>query len=245
MSSKKYIIGTSGWNYPHWKGVFYPEDIPRKKWFAYFAERFNTVEVNYSFYSWPKAETLQRWRENSPSGFKFTMKAPRLITHLKKLKETEEYVKNFYELTSHLKEKCGAQLFQLPPSYTLTENNWNKLEKFLQSLDGRKDNVVEFRSPAWWREDVYELLKENKVGFCIVNGLDMPQDTPITGKVAYFRFHGDNYGGNYSSEKLKEYAEIMKKMECEKIYAYFNNDIGGHAVFNAQELMKKIYNGYT
>jgi len=234
--STKYIIGTSGWNYPHWKGVFYPENIPKNQWFSYFAERFDTVEVNYSFYNWPKPEILQRWRQNSPFHFKFTMKAPRVITHLKKLKGTEEYVKNFYKLTSNLKEKGGAHLFQLPPSYILTENNWNKLKKFLESLDGRKDNVVEFRSSQWWREDVYELLKKNKVGFCVVNGLNMPEDTPVTAKLAYFRFHGDNYGGSYSSEELRKYAEIIKKMECEKIYVYFNNDIRGHAVSNAQEL---------
>lgn len=238
--STKYIIGTSGWNYPHWKGIFYPEYLPKNQWFSYFAKEFDTVEVNYSFYNWPKAETLQRWYRQTPSHFKFTMKAPRVITHLKKLKETDQYVKNFYELTSHLKEKCGAHLFQLPPSYTLTENNWNKLEKFLNTLDGRKDNVVEFRSPEWWRKDVYELLKKNKVNFCIVNGLDMPQDTPLTGQVAYFRFHGDNYGGNYSPEEIQKYAETMKGMECEKIYIYFNNDIGGYAVSNAQELKKEL-----
>jgi uncharacterized protein YecE (DUF72 family) len=238
--STQYIIGTSGWNYPHWKGVFYPEDIPKKDWFSYFAEQFDTVEVNYSFYNWPKRETLQRWRQQAPAHFRFTMKAPRVITHLKKMKETEEYVKNFYELTSNLKEKCGAHLFQLPPGYTLTENNWNKLEKFLSSLDGRKDNVVEFRSRQWWREDVYELLKKNKVGFCIVNGLDMPEDTPITSRIAYFRFHGDDYGGRYSAEEIRKYAEIMKRIDCDKIYVYFNNDIGGYAPINARELREEI-----
>jgi uncharacterized protein YecE (DUF72 family) len=172
------------------------------------------------------------------------MKAPRLITHLKKLKETEEYVKNFYELTANLKEKCGAHLFQLPPAYTLTENNLEKLEKFLRSLDKKRDNVVEFRSPQWWREDIYELLKKHNAGFCIVNGMDMPQEAPVTADIAYFRFHGDNYGSKYSGQEIKKYARIMEKMEVKKIYAYFNNDIEGYAPINARELIKEVYNGY-
>lgn len=234
--AKQYLIGTSGWNYRHWKGNFYPEDIKKKDWFSYFAKTFDTVEVNYSFYNWPKKEVLERWKDNSPNGFKYTMKAPRLITHLKKLKGVEKLVRDFYDLTSALGNKCGCHLFQLPPSFVYNENNVDKLKKFLDSLDGRKDNAIEFRHSSWWCDEIYRLLKKYNVGFVMVDGLGMPNDTVITGDIAYLRLHGENYGGNYSKKVLKEYADTLKKKKCKKVYVYFNNDDQGYAPKNALEL---------
>jgi len=111
----EYLVGTSGWNYDHWKGRFYPEDLSKKGWFDFYAKAFNTVEVNYSFYRWPSEKTMTGWYERAPEDFKFTLKAPRTITHVKKIVNVEKWVKDFYGLTALLKEKAGCHLFQLPP----------------------------------------------------------------------------------------------------------------------------------
>ncbi|MFO8016429.1 MAG: DUF72 domain-containing protein [Candidatus Woesearchaeota archaeon] len=236
----KYLIGTSGWNYQHWKKRFYPEDIPKKDWFSHYARNFNTVEVNYSFYRWPSEKTMRKWHDDAPHDFSFTMKAPRTITHIRKLKNVERQVKDFYKLTSLLKDKCGCHLFQLPPSMSFERDNLARLKDLLEALDGRKDNAIEFRHKSWWDPEVYGLLKQYNAAFCIVSGLGMPKDLEATADTAYFRFHGEGYSTRYSAHEIKEYAERMEKLKCRKIYAYFNNDYNAYAVKNAQELRKEI-----
>jgi uncharacterized protein YecE (DUF72 family) len=233
---KSVYVGTSGWNYDHWDGRFYPEDIPKKRWFEFYSQEFSTVEVNYSYYRWPKEKTIRNWHDRAPTGFKFTMKAPRLITHVKRLKEVESYVKDFYALTSLLKEKSGCHLFQLPPSFQRTEENLHRLKTFLDSLDKRRDNAVEFRHTSWWDQDIYDLMTEQKVSFCTVSGLDMPDDTVVTDTTAYFRFHGKRYSTRYSEDDMKEYAKRIAELEADKVYCYFNNDANAYAIANAREL---------
>lgn len=237
---KKIFIGTSGWNYPHWKGSFYPSDVPQKRWFEHYCRNFKTVEINYSFYQWPKEDTLKKWFDESPDGFKFTMKAPRTITHVKKLIDSPEYVNRFYSLTKILKTKMGCHLFQLPPSFNKTEHNLEKLKTFLEALDSRKDNAVEFRHKDWWSKAVFDLFKENKISFCIVAGLGMPDDIIYTYKTSYFRFHGDNYSSDYSGAAIKKYAEKISDFKGIKVYVYFNNDINAYAPRNALQLKRKL-----
>lgn len=241
IDGKQYHIGTSGWNYKHWQEVFYPKEIPKDKWFDFYADHFNTVEINYSFYRWPSKEILEKWRERAPKNFYFTLKSPRIITHTKKFKDVEKQVEDFYDVTDILKNKMACHLFQAPPSFKYTDNNFEKLEKFFKSLNKRKQNVIEFRDPSWWRNETYDLLRKYNIIFCIVSGLGMPDTVVATNKdIAYFRFHGQEYGGNYSNETLLRYADIFRKLEAEKIYAYFNNDIGGFAPKNASELLRMI-----
>lgn len=230
----KVLTGTSGWNYDHWKGVFYPEDIAKKDWFGYFITQFNTVEINYSFYRWPSSQTMKKWYENSPKDFIFTMKAPRIITHVKKLNDVENSVKDFYNLTSLLKKKLGAHLFQLPPSFKNNEENLDKLMKFLKILDKKKENVIEFRDPGWWRESIFDLFKKEKVVFCSVNGLDMPKDIIKTTDMIYNRLHGEDYTVNYKNRELKKIAGKIKQNKPKKVYAYFNNDYNAYAPNNAK-----------
>lgn len=236
--SKEHIIGTSGWNYDHWKGVFYPEDIAKKNWFDYYVNFFPSVEINYSFYRWPKEKTLSKWVENAPSGFKYTLKAPRIITHRKRLHDTETKVREFYDLTKKLKRHTGCHLFQLPPSFGKTERNLNRLKEFLDSLDSRKDNAVEFRDNSWWDDEIYELFEDYKVTYCTVSGLGMPDDVVVTSDTAYFRFHGSDYSTKYTDLQLSEWAHKMKNQKCKRIYAYFNNDFAGYAPANAKKLME-------
>jgi len=238
--AERYFIGTSGFNYRHWKGKFYPKEISQKDWLSFYSKNFNTVEINYSFYRWPSQKTIKRWYESSPENFKFTLKAPRTITHIRQIKNTEKWVKNFYKLSSLLKEKFGCILFQLPPKMGFDLKNFEKLKKFLKSLDRKKENVIEFRDESWWNEEIYNLLEEQNVCFCIVNGLGMPKDIILTSNIAYFRFHGAHYSTCYSKREMKDYASEMKKLKVKKIFAYFNNDAMAFAVRNANELKNFI-----
>ncbi len=238
--TKEYLIGTSGWNYDHWKGRFYPEGLAKKDWLGHYAEHFNTVEVNYSFYRWPSEKTMKKWFEEAPDDFRFTMKAPRLITHIKRLNNIESKISDFYELTGLLKGKKGCHLFQLPPSFKLDDENLHRVSGLARALDGRKDNAVEFRDKSWWDERVYDLLKRRSVSFCSVSGLEMPGETVLTGDTAYFRFHGVRYSTKYSDRELEEYAGRMKGLKCSRVYAYFNNDARGYAVENALKLKELL-----
>ncbi len=238
--AKKYFIGTSGWNYPHWKDKFYPSDILKKNWFNYYCENFNTVEINYSFYQWPAKDTLKKWFDESPADFKFTVKAPRTITHIKKLVDSRQYVDRFYALTKVLKRKMGCHLFQLPPSFSKTSRNLEKLKEFLEALDARKDNAVEFRHRDWWSKEIFDLLKEHKITFCVVAGLKMPEDIVYTYDTSYFRFHGDNYASEYSRDTLKNYARSINDFRGKKVYAYFNNDMNAYAPHNALQLKNQL-----
>jgi len=238
----EYLVGTSGWNYDHWKGKFYPEDVAKKGWFGFYAKAFDTVEVNYSFYRWPSEKTMTGWYERAPREFKFTLKAPRTITHVKKIVNVEKWVKDFYKLTALLKEKAGCHLFQLPPSLRCTDDNVELLKKFLRALDRGRDNAVEFRHKSWWDEKVYDLLRQHGATFCVVSGLGLPDDVVSTHDVAYFRFHGERYSTRYPKAAIREYAEAMKKLACRKVYAYFNNDAEAYAVANAKELRQALEN---
>lgn len=236
----KLLIGTSGWNYDHWKERFYPKDIPKKHWFGYYSTQFDTVEINYSFYRWPSDKTVKNWHKISDEGFIFTMKAPRIITHVKKLNEVEKWVRDFYELISLLKNKQGAILFQLPGSFKYNKDNFDKLKIFLNLLDKKKDNVVEFRDKSWWREEIYELFRKEKTIFCSVSGHGMPEDIIKTTDSLYVRFHGKDYTVDYSQKELKKYAKKIKEASPNKVYAYFNNDYNAYAPKNAQELRRLL-----
>ena len=183
----KFHVGTSGWSYLHWRARFYPINLNNYKWLEYYAKHFNTTEVNMTFYRWPKENMLKNWYKRTPSHFSFTLKAPKIITHIKKLTGIKKIVRDFYTLADLLKEKLACILFQLPPSLKF---NKDKLQHFLNTLDKNYNNVIEFRHPSWWQEDTYNLLMNHKIIFCVVSASQLPQDIIITSNVCYFRFHG-------------------------------------------------------
>jgi uncharacterized protein YecE (DUF72 family) len=203
------------------------------------APRSKTVEVNMTFYRFPKPETLRSWVERTPADFTLTLKANRQITHLKKLRNVQGDVRSFYHLADFLREKLGCILFQLPPSITL---DLELVEEFLAALSPAYRNVVEFRHESWYTAEVSELLRARGVTFCAVSSTQVPPAVNATSPVAYFRFHGlaGGYRYNYSDEELQAWARTIKAVKAEDCYIYFNNDYQAHAVRNALKLAEYL-----
>ncbi|RLJ03148.1 MAG: DUF72 domain-containing protein [Candidatus Aenigmatarchaeota archaeon] len=228
-------IGCSGWFYPHWHGSFYPSELKQSRWFKYYSEKFNTVELNSTFYHFPKESTARNWHRSSPKGFVYTLKVNRIITHLKRFVGTKRLINDFYRIGERLEEKMGCFLFQLPPSLHFTEK---KLHEILSQLDPEKRNVLEFRHQSWFNDDVYRELKKNGIIFCSVSAPKLPDDLIKTGKDIYIRFHGRDrwYSHNYSDEELESWAERILKSRAVNVWCYFNNDFNAYAPKNAMKL---------
>lgn len=238
---RKWRIGCSGFSYKHWKGGFYPDGVPQRKWFEYYCQFFNTVELNVTFYRFPKVETLQGWYDRAPDDFVFTVKAPRLITHYKKFLNAKREMHDFYNaVAGGLHDKLGTILFQLPPNLLYSEDN---LSRIIGSLDPSFSNVIEFRHESWWRKDVYQLLKENNITFCGISYPDLPDDVIKTAPVMYYRFHGvpQLYRSPYTLAQMKDISEKIKgQRSVSEVYIYFNNDIEVSAIHNALTFQRLV-----
>lgn len=233
----KFHLGCSGWYYQGWENLFY-KDLPKNQWFKFYAQNFNTVELNSPFYHFPKLSTAKTWYRNAPDDFVYSVKANRMITHLKKFKGTKKIVDDFYKVVSELREKLGCVLFQLPPN---VHYHKEKLKEIIKQLNPKYKNVLEFRHPSWWNKETYELLKDNNIIFCIVSGPGLPEDFIKTSKDIYIRLHGKSwYDYNYSKKELREYAQKIKKAKAKTAWAYFNNDYYAYAPKNCLELMKLL-----
>jgi len=232
-------IGTSGWSYPHWRGLFYPEDLPAKDWFGYYGRQFCTVEINMTFYRYPNPETLKGWMEKAPPGFTFGFKANRRITHIKRIKDVGPELRYFYILADNLKKKLGCILFQLPPSIRL---DLPLLRDFIETLSPDYKNVIEFRHVSWFDEKTYDLLRERGVIFCNASSAKVPHTAIKTADTVYFRFHGltGGYMYRYTDEELAEWADRIRKTEAAEAFAYFNNDYEARAVENARTLARLL-----
>jgi len=235
--------GTSGWSYQDWKGKFYPEKLSQAKWFGHYAQTFNSVEVNATFYRWFEEKTYQNWQQKAPEGFKYVIKLPRGITHQKLLKEIEDYAERFEGLVAHLGNKLGMLLMQLPPKMPY---NPERIDKALSAFKHPEKLAVEFRSAEFFTEEISDILKKHGATFCIVDSPDIKPIPALTSKTAYLRFHGHTewYKDSYSPEQLENFKEICQNLieqGAEKLYLFFNNNIGGHAPFNAQDMMNLTY----
>jgi len=232
-------IGTSGWHYKHWLGLFYPEKLPAGEMLAFYGRHFDTVELNNTFYHLPSPSTFDSWREGSPEKFLFAVKGSRFITHMKKLKDPVSSTKKFFAGAERLQSKLGPILFQLPPRWHL---DLQRLAQFLEALPKENRYAFEFRDQSWHVPEVYQLLHRRNAAFCIYDFSGTPTPLEITARFAYLRFHGAGYSGSYSSRALRTWAERIRKWRDERldVYAYFNNDIGGHAITNAQQLKEML-----
>lgn len=241
MGVKRIHIGTSGWHYKHWLGNFYPPGMRSQEFLDYYSRRLRTAEINNSFYHLPAGKTLAAWRENTPAGFLFTMKASRYLTHMKKLKDPEEPLRTFLQTADVLGPKLGAVLFQLPPRWRC---NIERLKAFLDILPGQYRYTFEFRDPSWFCPPVYEALAEKNAALCFyhLDGFLSPRE--VTADFVYVRLHGPGraYQGRYGKEELGGWAGAFAAWHRQgrEIFCYFDNDENGYAVVNAMELLDMV-----
>lgn len=231
-------IGCSGFYYKEWKEAFYPSGLPQKQWFQYYARHFNTIEINSSFYRQPSPKSFLTWYNDSPDDFLFTVKAPRSITHYKRFNDAKEELNSFYEVINDgLKEKLGCVLFQMPPSFSFTED---RLELVLSGLRKGFNNVFEARHISWWDAGVLQKFREQHITF---SGISYPSDLPenVIQDIdpVYYRFHGKPvlYKSEYSYNELKDFADRIKD-SSKQVYVYFNNTWGGAALKNSRQLIE-------
>jgi len=231
-------IGTSGYSYKHWHGPFYAKG--ERDEFAHFIKHFNSVELNNTFYGYPRDTSISKWYERAPSNFVYAVKANQLITHRKKLKAVPEAL-DFLRLVSGLKEKLGPILFQLPPMWNV---NVERLESFLKELPTNHTYTFEFRNRTWHTEEVYKVLRKYNAGFCIYD-FDFYMSEPIlTSKMIYLRFHGPRhpYADSYSNEFLENWAAwaVEKHRNGFDVFCYYDNDNRGYAVKNALYMREQV-----
>ena len=234
-------IGCSGWQYKHWRGDFYRADLPLKRWFEHYASVFDTVEINNTFYRLPEAKTFADWGKHAPPRFLFAVKASRFLTHMKKLKDPEEPIERLFSRMRALKRHLGPVLYQLPPGWKLDRS---RLEHFLQALPRDARHVIEFRDPSWYADEVFELLERHRIALCLHDMRGSATGRSRVGPFVYVRFHGASgrYAGDYPHERLRGWAEWLRAQLAAgaDVYAYFNNDVGGHAPRNAVTLRRLV-----
>jgi len=234
-------IGCSGWIYRHWRELFYPAKLAQKNWFGFYSGTFRTVELNTSFYHLPKPETFEKWRDQAPEGFRYAVKAPRFITHMKKLKGCDEPVEEFLSRARKLGETIGPILYQLPPRWGC---NVQRLEEFIELLPADLTHVFEFRETSWITEEVLALLDARNVSFCVHDMTGSATPRWASGPIAYIRFHGGvgKYWGRYSDEGLLSWTDwiVEQAGRGRDVWCYFNNDIHGHAIHDALTLRAMV-----
>jgi uncharacterized protein YecE (DUF72 family) len=230
-------IGTSGWEYRHWVGDFYPRELARDRRLEYYADRFDTVELNNSFYRLPDASVFAAWSRRVPNGFSFAVKASRYLTHRRRLREPEEPLARLWSRAERLGRHLGPMLYQLPPRW---RPNHERLTAFLAVLPPDRAQAIEIRDRRWYGPELTALLDDAGIALCLH---DMPGSaaTPRrVGPFVYVRFHGagERYGGTYSAQRLTAWAERIGRWTDEgwPVWAYLNNDIGGHAIRDAERL---------
>jgi uncharacterized protein YecE (DUF72 family) len=232
-------IGCSGWQYAHWRGNFYPDDAPKGRWLEHYAEAFDTVEVNNSFYRLPEAATFRSWRSRVKPGFVFAVKASRFLTHLKKLNDPEEPIERFFARAEALGPALGPVLYQLPPRWPLTPSSFARLEHLVRILPPRHQHAVEFRDPSWYAPDVLRLLDRHGLTLCLHDMPGSATGRDAVGSFTYVRFHGTSrYAGSYGDAALAEWADWLaaRARAGVPVFVYFNNDTGGHAPRDARRL---------
>lgn len=234
-------IGTSGWQYDDWQGIFYPVGLPKNQWFSYYAQHFDTVEVNNTFYNLPSHDTFDAWHDQAPPGFRYALKFSRYGTQMKKLKGPDATIGRFMERAQRLKSFLGPVLVQLPPHW---KRNAERLEGFLAAAPAGVRWAVEFRDASWLHDEVFGILRRYGAALVIHDLID---DHPkeATADWVYLRFHGVDYSHDYSPQALAGIAGwaggfLRQGLD---VYAYFNNDYHGYAVNNARDLRRYMEDG--
>jgi uncharacterized protein YecE (DUF72 family) len=234
-------IGCSGWQYRHWRGRFYPRDLPVADWLEHYALTFDTVELNNSFYRLPEADAFAAWARRVPAGFVFAVKASRYLTHLKRLREPAEPLDRLWSRATRLGTHLGPMLYQLPPRWAC---DMARLREFVERLPRHRLQAIEFRDASWYRPEVFSVMADARVALCLH---DMPgsatKPDPV-GPFVYLRFHGaaGKYRGGYSGQALRAWADRLASWAEDglRCHVYFNNDVGGHAPRDAVRLREML-----
>jgi uncharacterized protein YecE (DUF72 family) len=233
-------IGCSGWQYKHWRGVFYPADLPQSRWLGYYASQFDTVEINNTFYRLPEPTAFAAWAKAVPIGFVYAVKASRFLTHMKRLKEPVEPLHRLFSRARKLGRTFGPVLYQLPSRWHADPE---RLEIFLRALPRRRRHAIEFRDPSWYTRHVFDLLARYGVALCLHDMAGSATDRIAVGPFVYVRFHGpQKYSGRYDDRTLDQWVEWLaaQRRQGKPVYAYFNNDTGGHAPRDAVRLRTRL-----
>ncbi len=234
-------IGCSGFHYDDWRGIFYPEGLAKRKWFEYYCEHFNTLELNTTFYRFPQVRFLQNWYNSSPDDFLFSVKVPRLITHYKQFNDTQRMLNDFYgSCREGLSNKLGCILFQLPAQLQYSEE---KLEAILAQVNNSFVNVIEFRHPSWWKKKVYARLRKSNIIFCSHSYPNLADEVIVNSSTVYYRFHG--LPVLYYSQYKRRFVEnvvscIQHSGKVNRAFLYFNNTATIAALRNAAYAQKLV-----
>jgi uncharacterized protein YecE (DUF72 family) len=230
-----YWIGTSGYNYPEWKGSFYPADLASAKMLPYYAERFPTVEINYTFYRMPSEKLVGGWASQTPSPFKLTLKAPRRITHDNRLKNCAEPVSGFCRVAGTLGDKLGALLFQLPPNF---RKDLAVLDAFLEDLPPRVRAAFEFRNVSWLDDEVFERLSRRNLALCVADSEKLSTPVRVTADYAYFRLRDEGY----TPDDIGRWAETIARdtAACTDVFVYFKHEEEGKGPEFAKLLRQRL-----
>jgi uncharacterized protein YecE (DUF72 family) len=228
-------VGTSGYNYPEWKGSFYPEKLPTTKMLPYYAERFPTVEINYTFYRAPNEKILAGWSQATPDPFRLTLKAPRRITHDSRLRNVAEPVRQFLEVSSTLGPKLGALLFQLPPNL---KKDLPLFDAFLDTLPPRVCAAFEFRHESWLDEEIYARLRARNLGLCVADSERLSTPVVITADYAYFRLRDEGY----TPDDIARWADVIREKTSARgdVFVYFKHEEEGKGPEFAKLLMQRL-----
>lgn len=235
-------IGTSGWNYDHWRGTFYPESTPKSRWLEFYSQTFTTIEVNATFYRQISQSTFQRWKEITPQDFIWAVKANRFITHVKRLRGVEDSLDKFFSQVGLLGNKLGPILFQLPPSLAFDRDT---AETFFSLLPGENRYTVEARHESWTSDDALSIIRSHGIAWCISDTAGrFPYLETVTANFVYIRLHGSRqlYASLYTEEELTKWSEKIESWGID-VYVYFDNDFMGNAPKNARRLRELLNRG--
>jgi uncharacterized protein YecE (DUF72 family) len=238
MARGRAFIGTSGWNYKHWRGPFYPPGLPARRYLEFYKNYLNAVEINRTFYSLPAPGVFDEWKKTVPPDFLFSIKASRFLTHMKRLSDPRRPLARLMKLTRRLGSKEGPLLFQLPPRW---RRNAGRLADFLSIFPRNRRAAFEFRDPSWFHDEIYALLRRYNAAFCVYELAGVSSPKAVTANFVYLRLHGPaarKYQGDYSAAALKSWARWLTAHRSlgRDAYCFFDNDDSGFAVRNARAL---------
>ena len=240
-----YFIGTSGWVYKDWKGVFYPDSLSQQKWFGYYAQHFRSVEINATFYRFFKDSTYQKWYKRAPDDFKYVLKVPRLISHYKKLQDADDIIKSFEQSAMLLKEKLGNLLLQIPSNMPYEPE---RLDKALKTFQHPELISVEIRKKEWLTDEFLDILHKNKSSYCNPDEPGWKLDHNLTSQTGYLRLHGRNdwYNHEYDAtemDEIRDCAFSLSEQGARQVFIFFDNTAYGYALKNAMELINIMEHG--